>query len=299
MPKIETFLRMNDGTELFARKFSRASSVGTIVIVHGACEHSGRYDHVIETVVEQGWNVVAYDQRGHGRSSGIDTHVSAFHEYTTDLVAVCDHFELPPQTTVLIGHSMGGLVAIRSAQTFQQRFAAAVLTSPLLGVKVRIPYRTLLAGRILSWYAPETRFRSRLRAADNSRNAAVIADRKNDPLIRRSVTAGWYFSIRRAVKDAWKERDSVSVPMLILQAEADAVVSPEATDRWARKVNNASTVVVPEAYHDLLGDTGWNDHVQRILAWLEEGVPISLPFLPRLPEVQPTLGLIVPLRKAS
>lgn len=298
MQRIETFLRMNDGTELFTRKFMRPSSRGTVVFVHGACEHSGRYHHIFESLFDRGWNVVAYDQRGHGRSSGLDTHITTFEDYSHDLLDVCDQLGLPSESTVLMGHSMGGLVVIRAAQTHLGRFAGTVLTSPLLGVKVRIPYRTLIAGRVLSWYAPETRFRSRIRAADNCRDQAVLEARKNDPLIRRSVTAGWYFAVRRAVRSAWKERNQIFAPMLILQSGADAVVCPRATTRWARKVDDATLFVVPEAYHDLLNEPCRDEVVNRVIDWLDEG-PISSPFVDSAPKAQQTLGLIAPLRKAS
>src|SRR3954462_4825165 len=118
MRRAETELKAADSTPLLVRRFSadEHEAARTIVIVHGLCEHGDRYQHVARTLVQYHWNVIVPDLRGHGRSGGVNTHVVNFRKYAEDLQTVLDHFNLPRESTAMMGHSMGGLVALRFAQ---------------------------------------------------------------------------------------------------------------------------------------------------------------------------------------
>ena len=149
-------------TELFVRQYLpvNADDRRTLVIVHGAGEHSGRYEHFIEHVTHGGWTVIAGDLRGHGRSNGIPTHVDDFDHYVDDLAAVWSFFDLKADRTVLFGHSMGGLVTSRFAERKPDWLAGLVLSSPLLAFGLRVPVLKRTFGRMCLWIAPKTRFRS-------------------------------------------------------------------------------------------------------------------------------------------
>ena len=85
------FLTLPDGTRLFVHVGARAASspeLGTIVLVHGLGEHSGRYAHVVEPLRGIGWTVVSYDQRGHGRSGGARGALPRFDALLEDLSEV-------------------------------------------------------------------------------------------------------------------------------------------------------------------------------------------------------------------
>ncbi len=156
----ETEIRTPDRHWLFVRRYeSRVAPAGrTLLIAHGASEHGERYAHVAEFFTERGWNVIIGDHRGHGRSTGVPTHVKSFRHYAHDLELIRAHYDLAPESTAVLGHSMGGLVAIRHAQLYPDRVAGLVLVSPLLRVKVPISRRTLALGRVLSVVAPARGF---------------------------------------------------------------------------------------------------------------------------------------------
>ena len=59
-----------DGVLLHMRTWPRSDARGSVLIVHGLGEHIGRYEHVAAHLNAWGWNVVGYDQRGHGASAG-------------------------------------------------------------------------------------------------------------------------------------------------------------------------------------------------------------------------------------
>jgi alpha-beta hydrolase superfamily lysophospholipase len=117
----ETEVLTPDGERLFVRHYQSQTHPAdrTLLISHGASEHGERYRHIAEFFAGQGWNVVVGDHRGHGRSTGVPTHVRSFGHYARgpgiDSLAT---LVLNPRSTAVLGHSMGGLVAVRHAQMF-------------------------------------------------------------------------------------------------------------------------------------------------------------------------------------
>ncbi|HJV95044.1 MAG TPA: alpha/beta fold hydrolase, partial [Albitalea sp.] len=104
-----------DGLALHLRHWPVAGPArGTVLIVHGLGEHIGRYAHVAERLNGWGWSVVGFDHRGHGRSAGALGRLNRDDDLLRDLALVIDavraHATGP---LVLLGHSLGGLVAAR------------------------------------------------------------------------------------------------------------------------------------------------------------------------------------------
>ena len=105
------------------------------ILSHGYGEHIGRYDHVADALRDHGATVVGHDHAGHGRSEGERVLIHDFDDVVDDLHGVIgwareEHPDLP---VVLIGHSVGGMVAARYAQRFGDGLTALVVSGPVLG----------------------------------------------------------------------------------------------------------------------------------------------------------------------
>ncbi len=85
-----------------------------VVLVHGVGEHSGRYMNIVGPLVEGGYAVFSYDQRGHGASEGRRVHIDRWSEYRDDLGTYIEMVstQVPERPVVLYGHSMGSLVVL-------------------------------------------------------------------------------------------------------------------------------------------------------------------------------------------
>lgn len=243
----------------------------TLVIVHGVGEHSGRYEHFVRSAVARGWCVLAGDLQGHGQSDGVPTHLDDFDQYLADLDAIWSRFEIDPQRTALYGHSMGGLVCARYAETRPRSSAALVLSSPLLGFAIRVPPLKKTFGRVCLSLAPRFRFRSRIPESHITRNLEALQARSRDPLSNRTVTAGWYFRVLDALYDVWQEADRIQVPLLVLQGDADRIVNPEAPLGWLARVGSRdkSLRLLAGHLHELINEPGWQGTVAGVLDWLE------------------------------
>jgi alpha-beta hydrolase superfamily lysophospholipase len=144
---------MDQRTETFAgtrgpivvHRWEGTAARRVVLIAHGYGEHSGRYGHVAAALVDRGASVWSPDHLGHGLSGGDRAVIVDFEETVDDLhhvasMALGAHPGLP---VVLIGHSMGGLIATRYAQRYGDELAGLVLSGPLIG---RHEFAELLLG---------------------------------------------------------------------------------------------------------------------------------------------------------
>lgn len=106
-----------------------------VLLAHGYGEHAGRYEHVAQALVTSGASVYAPDHLGHGRSEGEPALVHDIEDVVADLrtVAGIAAEKNPGLPTVLIGHSMGGIIATRYAQEYGGELSALVLSGPAIG----------------------------------------------------------------------------------------------------------------------------------------------------------------------
>src|SRR5215208_6183994 len=120
----------------YVHRWPAAEPRSVVLIAHGYGEHAGRYEHVAQRLVDDlGAAVYAPDHRGHGRTGGATGLVEDGEAITSDLHDISDaaRAEHPGLPVVLIGHSMGGLIATRYAQRFGEELTALVLSGPVIG----------------------------------------------------------------------------------------------------------------------------------------------------------------------
>jgi len=187
------------------------------LLAHGYGEHLGRYEEVAGALVAHGAAVFGPDHMGHGKSGGERVLIEDFENVVTDVQAAAalarsGHPDLP---LVVIGHSMGGLIAARHAQRYGDGLAALVLSAPVIG-DWRLPGRLLALDEI-----PDTP----ISPAALSRDPAVGAAYAADPLV-------WHGPMKRPTVEAFartletvsKGGDVGRLPLLWLHGDDDRLV---------------------------------------------------------------------------
>ena len=223
-----------------------ASPTHVVVLSHGYGEHAGRYEHVARALVDNGAVVYAGDHQGHGNSSGEKVLVHDFEEVVSDLHILDEtaRQENPGLPVVLVGHSMGGLIAARYAQRYGSSLAALVLSGPVLG-----SWATLSALLALD-EIPDVP----LDISTLSRDPAVGAAYSADPLVwhgpfkRPTLEA-----LQRAVDTVAAGPDLGDLPTLWVHGEADELVPIDATRVGMENLSGSRTVerTYPEARHEV------------------------------------------------
>ncbi len=119
--------------ELTARTWPNPDARYVALLCHGYGEHIGRYEHVADALVRHGAVVHGVDHIGHGRSAGERVLIPDYEKVVDDFHGLAAQVRNPALPTVLIGHSMGGMIAARYAERYGHELAALVLSGPVLG----------------------------------------------------------------------------------------------------------------------------------------------------------------------
>ncbi|MFV2196903.1 lysophospholipase [Nocardiopsis sp. LOL_012] len=237
------------------------------VLVHGYGEHLGRYEQLAADLVGAGAVVYGADHRGHGASSGERVLVEDFAGVVEDVHRVVTQARTAYRSIplVLIGHSMGGLIAARYAQTHPEEVGALVLSSPVLG---RWEVLEILAGLDEMPDVP-------IDPDSLSRDPSVGAAYAEDPLV-------WHGPFKKPTVlamltelDRITEAGSTGVPLLWLHGSADSLVPLEGTKRgiMAYAGADATMRIFPEGRHELFNDTDRDEAVAEVLRFVRRFVP--------------------------
>ena len=277
---MELTVRTCDGLALHGRHWPCDEATGTIVVVHGLGEHVGRYEHVAANLNAAGWRVVGFDQRGHGASEGERGRLHRADDLLADLAAVVDAIRggssASPGPLVLLGHSLGGLVAARFVAgglesprpAWHREVDALVLSSPALDTGMSAVQRALLA--VLGLLAPDLAVGNGLKPQWLSRDAGVVARYVADPLVHdriaprlaRFIVDGGRFV--RAVAARWR------VPTLLLYAGSDRCVAPSGSAEFAAAAPRGVVLahVFPALFHEIFNEPEQAQVLALLRDWL-------------------------------
>jgi len=248
-----------DGLNIFYRQYKADPEKAVIIIAHGLGEHSGRCVNVVERLVPKGITIYAPDFRGHGKSNGKRGHVLSFGEYFEDLHPVVETAlkeKKPGMKLFLLGHSMGGLIAINYAIRRQETIDGLVVSSPSLGVAVKVPAIKAALGKVMSSLWPGLSLNNELDASKISHDDKVVAAYKNDPLVHDRVSARWFTEFLSAMETVNKEAQEIKVPVLMQIAGDDHLVNAGASKSFFERlaVKDKTLHVYDGLYHEVYNE---------------------------------------------
>lgn len=203
---------------------------GVVLLVHGLGEHMGRYAALAERLNAWGFVVRGYDQFGHGESHGPRGGLPGADRLTVDLGDVVDdtrrRYRLhdTPLPLIVLGHSMGGLVAADLVRQRPREVDALVLSSPAFDAGLS-PFQRWLLGW-LPRAAPNLRVGNGLKPVYLSHDAHVVAAYKADARVHDRISARLARYIADAGPAVVSDAPRWQTPTLLLYAGADKLVSP-------------------------------------------------------------------------
>lgn len=268
--KIQSF----DGVSLFVRSWRTQSPGGTIVVTHGLGEHSGSYKYLAEGLADSGFNLHAWDLRGHGQSGGARGVLRSWGDYTRDLVEVVDHLkknEMSGEPLILLAHSMGGLVLVKALLDHGDMGARAfALSSPLFGIAVPVPAIKRKGAVLLARLAPNFTMANGLKYEDLTADPKVIADHYADKLRHDRTSSVLYLQMVDAMADSLARAGQIKLPALVMQAEADVIVSPKAARQLFETLGSADKkwIEYPGYKHEIFNELNRPVVFNDLRAWL-------------------------------
>jgi len=245
-----------------------------VLIVHGLGEHSGRYEHVAQKLNSWGYAVRSFDLWGHGLSDGERGSMRDAHAMLDDLAAVVDHTRktMPPgQSLVLLGHSLGGLLAARFVSLRMRPIDALVLSSPALDPGLNAFQKLLLA--TLPGIAPNLRVGNGLQVKYLSHDPAVVAAYQADPLVHDRICARLALFIAQAGREVLATAPQWNTPTLLLFAGQDKLVSPQGSRDFLKLAPGAmvQSLCFDALFHEIFNESDASNVFAALQQWLQVG----------------------------
>lgn len=248
-----------------------------VVIVHGLHEHSARYAHVGTRLAGAGFAVYAADHRGHGRSDGRRANIERMTLIVNDLgsftrFATERHPGLP---MFMVGHSLGGLIALQYATEPGTPLDGLVLSGPLVEVTVGSALQRRLAG-VLSALAPDLRVAALNAEEKISRDPEVVRSYREDPLVYRGkIKARTGAEILVTTEGLPARLPRLAVPLLILHGTDDRICAPAGSAMVHDWVSSPDKTVrrYQDLYHEVFNEPERDEVLTDLERWLEQHLP--------------------------
>ncbi len=244
-----------------------------VLIIHGLGEHSSRYTHVAKRLTDRQFAVHTLDHYGHGKSEGHAGHVPRFSIFLDGVAALLEHVrrEQPELPLLLLGHSMGGLIAARFLMSRQDAFRAAALSGPAFSTDEAPPAVVLWLNRLLSALLPTLPMIA-LDGTLVSRDAGVVEAYLNDPLVHHGkLTSRLIAEMSKTMDDTLARAAEVTLPLLIMHGEEDKLTSPEGSQAFHAGARSAdkSLKLYAGLYHEIFNEPEQDTVLTDLCNWLE------------------------------
>ncbi|MEK6277738.1 MAG: lysophospholipase [Actinomycetota bacterium] len=247
----------------------------TVVIAHGAGEHSTRYDGVARGLVGAGYAVHALDHRGHGRSEGKRARIDDVDEAAADLRALIAlaRGETDGTPLLLLGHSMGAMISLVYACESQQEIDGLLLSGVTAVLDNASPLERGLS-KLLSAVAPGVGIYG-VETDAVSRDPRVVLDYETDPLVHHGkLSARTVASLTGAVESFPERVPNLTLPLLVMHGGADRIAPPEGSrlvHGWASS-QDKDLRIYNGLYHEILFEPEGDRVLADVVAWLDERV---------------------------
>lgn len=263
----EAMITSFDGTKLYFKKNEAENARAAIVIVHGLCEHQGRYDYFVQKLNEAGITTYRFDHRGHGRSEGEPTYYSDFNELLDDTNVFVDMAisENPSLPVFLLGHSMGGFTVSLYGVKYPDKRLRGIITSGALTVDNSGIIRQVPKGLDVHQTLPNE-------LGSGVCSVPEVVDwYGKDPYNRKTFTTGLCYAICSGLDWFKEKKKDFAYPVLMTHGEKDGLVSVKDTYELFASVasKDKQMKIYGGLFHEILNEYCKDEVISDMIRWIE------------------------------
>jgi alpha-beta hydrolase superfamily lysophospholipase len=264
------------GRDLSGYVWRAPEARANLLLTHGFAEYAERYvehySQLIPRLNTLGFDVYAFDIRGHGRSPGARG-VADIKRTVEDHQAARRALAVNGKPIFLFGHSLGGLVTAASVAGEPNNVAGVVLSAPGLLLEAPAPLRVI--ANIFAVLAPSLRVAAAGEPSGISRIEEEVEAYKNDPMISGlGIPAKLGATAVAVAEKAWTQYPRWAAPVLVMHGEKDTLTDPRGSKRFIETIGakDKRLELYPEARHEILNDLDRDAAWGVILSWLSERI---------------------------
>ena len=253
-------------TEL-TRRWRAENPWAVLLIVHGLGEHSGRYEETGRLLAGAGIEVFGFDLLGHGASGGRRADVPSWDAFLEQVADNLGRAMGEGRPAVLLGHSLGGLIAASYTRSRHRQPDLVALSAPALDAAM--PRWKRRAAPVLGKWAPGLPVPNRIRPHHLSRDPAVGEAYRADPLTTARTRARLGAMIIGQMDKFNRSLDAYSAPTLLLHGDDDPVVPPAVTVRLGERPS-VERKTYPGLRHEIFNEPEGPQVTEDLAAWIRE-----------------------------
>lgn len=269
MPAIIDHGTTRDGLIQLRRRWRPEEDArGVVLLLHGIGEHTGRYEHVGDHLAEAGFEVVGIDHRGYGQSGGRRAYLDSWSQFLDDVedqLAEVRSFGLP---TVMLGHSMGGLIAASYCVDERPLPDLLVLSGPALDIDVDAKVKMLKKiGPMIRKVSPGYEIRDDWDPTVFAADISVGEKFMGDPLRTDFATISLGLELVGAIEFTRQRLGSLSVPIMCVHGGDDKLVPVWASEPL--EALGAHRIVYDGLGHEVFNEPVGLNIVDEVIAWID------------------------------
>ena len=231
MKIMEEYALLETGVRAFYRCVTPEKAFNTLIVgSHGLGAHSGIYISIAEEFARHGFGFCMHDQRGHGKTASDREkgYVEGFHSYIEDMKAFSDYakWRVGGEEIILLGHSMGGLIALLTVAIYKGIDKGVVALAPALQIPLTPARRLVLS--LASRFAPHFKITLQRRLPQKTEGFQRAKDIEYS---LSEILVKLVDEINKASSMFWTIAGEINIPVLLIHGEKDNVISPEASKK--------------------------------------------------------------------
>lgn len=241
------------GKTLYGRAWKNTQKPEAIVyIIHGLGEHIGRYRHLAEQMNQQNLVVLGFDLKGHGLSKGKRGHFQ--YEQAIDAldnILLYIKKEYPNVPIILLGHSMGGNIALSYLTEKQPDIKGIIVNSPWIRLTHPPSIGTVGLAWIMTKLFPAYTQANGLEPGTLSHDLTVAEHYKSDPLVHDRISAGLFYACYKRGQALMSKKHKINIPLLLMHGTDDDITDYKVTEQFAKMQEGDITLKLWDGqYHE-------------------------------------------------